>query len=186
MRLSALSETHLAPLFGERQFFTGIEPLLKNDFAVFAFGNGHGFEATLQLIGHFIRHVDSDSLGAFSYWVRCHLFSLLSFTGDFPCFESVLPGFDILWLVGNGFVRKGLADNFPAVGQRSDVAHGEHLHDDVTDGSGFDRASDDLAPDGIRCKLAERFVLTASSDNPKGIKLFSAELFQRAVGVGIE
>jgi len=56
----------------ERQFFAGVEPPLKDDFAVFGFGDVHGAGALLQLVRHFFIHVDADGLGAFADGICSH------------------------------------------------------------------------------------------------------------------
>ncbi len=53
-------------LFRQRELLPRIEPLLKNDFAVFGFADVHRAGVLLQIICHLLAHVDSDSLRAFA------------------------------------------------------------------------------------------------------------------------
>ncbi|MDD3277143.1 MAG: hypothetical protein PHP93_08855 [Kiritimatiellales bacterium] len=57
-------------LFAEGKLLAGINPLLQDDLAVFAFADVHGVRPLFQVFRHFFGHVDTDGLGAFSDWIR--------------------------------------------------------------------------------------------------------------------
>ena len=59
-------------LLAQRQLLLGVNPLLEDDLAVFAFADVHGVRTFFQIIRHFFGHVDAYGLGAFSDWIRRH------------------------------------------------------------------------------------------------------------------
>jgi hypothetical protein len=81
-------------LFAQGQLIAGIEPLLKNDFAVFGFRDVHGAGALFEFVRHFLAHVDADSFGSFANRIRSHKVLLSDYSGFYVDFygETVRRG----------------------------------------------------------------------------------------------
>ena len=79
-------------LFRQSEFFTGIEPLLKDDFAVLALADVHRVRAFLQIIGHLLVHIDPDGLRAFSDWICSHLCLFAYFSCSLDSLRILLIG----------------------------------------------------------------------------------------------
>lgn len=57
-----------------------------------------------------------------------------------------------------------------------DVTHGEGLHEDITEGGGFDRAGGDSDSAGVRGELLEEFVFNPAPDDMEGFDFFAGDL----------
>ena len=88
-------------------------------------------------------------------------------------FAGGFPGDGVFGLIGDKL--EGVADQLPTRCQIGDVLSSDHLHDDVTARSSFDRARGYVDAQCTRSRLGECLVLDAAAARVEAVELFAGE-----------